>query len=95
MQVMIKKPWFQIINYNFSYIICFALIFIRNNHGTVGDGHGEGGRLVGREGRMLSFVDLCFCERYCVKQFCLGLAAEISGIWKNRVSFIEHNNFGS
>ena len=54
MQVMIKKPWFQIINYNFSYVICFALIFIRNNHCSVlyvmvmveggGAVGGEGGR---------------------------------------------------
>ena len=48
------------------------------------------GRLVGRDGEVLSFVDLCHCERYCVKLFSLGLGAEISGIWKNRVSFIEH-----
>ena len=75
-----------------SFIICVALIFIRNNHCTVGDGHsgGVGGSLVGREGEVLSFVDLCPCERYCVKQFRLGLGAENSGIWKNRVSFIEH-----
>ena len=51
---------------------------------------GGGGRLVGREGEVLSFVDLCHCERYCVKLFILGLGAEISGIWKNRVSFFEH-----
>jgi len=51
----------------------------------------EGGG--GREGEVLSFVDLCHCERYCVKQFRLGLGAEISGIWKNRVSFIEHKKF--
>lgn len=51
---------------------------------------GGGGSLVGREGEVLSFVDLCPCERYCVKQFRLGLGAENSGIWKNRVSFIEH-----
>ena len=45
---------------------------------------------MGREGEVLSFVYLCHCERYCVKQFRLGSGAEISGIWKNRVSFIEH-----
>lgn len=39
-----------------------------------------GGSLVGREGEVLSFVDLCPCERYCVKQFRLGLGAENSGI---------------
>ena len=42
---------------------------------------------MGREGEVLSFLDLCHCERYCVKQFHLGLDAEISGIWKNSVIY--------
>lgn len=33
-----------------SYIICVALIFIRNNHCTVGDGHSGGGGEFGGEG---------------------------------------------
>lgn len=54
-------------------------------------GEGGGGSWWGgREGEVLSFVGLCHCERYCVKRFSLGLGAEISGIWKNRVSYIEH-----
>ena len=46
-------------------------------------GEGGGGSWWGGRG-------LCHCERYCVKRFSLGLGAEISGIWKNRVSYIEH-----
>ena len=45
-----KSSWFQIINQNLSYIICVALIFIRNNHCTVGDGHSGGGGEFGGEG---------------------------------------------
>ena len=74
-----------------SYIICVALIFIRNNHCTVGDGHsGGGGEFGGEGGRGAVICGFVPCERYCVKQFRLGLGAENSGIWKNRVSFIEH-----
>ena len=50
---------------------------------------------MGREGEVLSFVDLCHCERYCVKLFSLGLGADVSEVGRIECHLLNINNFGS